>query len=199
MSSLDKKQLEDFFEALGKQLKDPAEIYLTGGIAAWYWGGVRSTADIDFALRASSNWEKVESILLEISQSMKIPLQFSEDISRWGLVGYREFMEDARLFGKWGLLDVYVLSVPIWSVGKLNRYEPQDIEDLEVVFKKQQPSLESLIEVWVKSLQQSPRSSASFQFIKRVEDFLKNYGKEIWGQGFELKKIIEKIHQQLKR
>lgn len=187
MFSLDQKYLESFFEALGKKLKAPVKIYLTGGVAAWYWGQVRPTVDLDFALEAPAAWEQTEKILIALSQKMKIPLQFSEDISRWGLIGYSNFKEEAKFLGKWNLLEVYVLSVAVWSVGKLSRYEVQDVEDLQRVFKKQKPSLEALLKVWKKALQDSPRSSASFQFVKRVEDFLKNYGKIIWGKSFDYK------------
>lgn len=180
-----RRQVEQFFEKLGEQLSSPARIYLTGGVASWFWGGDRPTQDIDFGLQSTSrNMPKVEMAIQKVSKSLDIPVQFSEDISRWGTVGVANYKKKAKLYKKIGKLSVYLLDPAVWSIGKINRYYHSDIQDLRRVLKKQKLDFKKLTKLWVQALRESPRSSHHFLFIKTAEDFIRHYGKEIWGKRF---------------
>lgn len=176
-----KSQINQFFKEVGRRISWPVEIYLTGGVLAWFYGGIRPTQDLDFALLSKDQWEKAARILKEISQEQRIPIEFAEDISRWGMIGYSNFKKGAKLFDQFGSIKVFLLDPVIWSVGKIARYTTDDVTDLVAVFKKHKPDKEKVKKIWKEALEQSPRSSESHLFQKKVADFFKHYEKEIWG------------------
>jgi hypothetical protein len=179
-----KSSIHHFFKKLSHRIDQPIRIYLTGGIAAWFLGGVRPTQDIDFALLTKSDWAKISEQILRLSKEENIPVQFTEDISRWGMIGFKNFKKGAKRYQKFGHVEVYLLDPLIWSVGKIARYTQDDLEDMIAVFKKQKCTPQNVINTWVQALQESPRSSEHHLFIKKVEDFLKNAGPKIWGKKF---------------
>jgi len=193
-----KSDLDKFFLEVEKRLQQPVEIYLTGGVLAWFYGGVRPTLDIDFALKTGGKWEEASRVLREVGQRLGIPLEYSEDISRWGMIGYSNFTEGARLYKKFGALSVYTLDPLVWSVGKLSRYTADDLSDLLAVFKKQKPDPDKVVRVWAQALLESPRSTEHHLFVKKVEDFLSFHGKEIWGKSFDFSKRIEDFRARLR-
>ncbi len=186
-----KKDIDYFFKAASKRVQIPAKIYLTGGIASWFMGGKRPTQDIDFALQCEKQWEETARVLRETSEGLKIAIQFSEDISRWGMIGYSNFRKGARLYKNFGKISVFLLDPIIWSVGKITRYTADDIKDMEAVFKKMKVKPENLVKLWAQALLESPRSSAQSLFVKKVRDFLENSGLKIWGKKFEPKHFFD--------
>lgn len=177
-----KSDLDKFFHAVGERIQWPVEIYLTGGVLAWFFGGVRPTQDLDFALQAGKKWNETATIFKQISRAQSLPIEFSEDISRWGMIGYPDFKEGAKLYKKFGTVKVFFLDPVIWSVGKMARYTSDDVADMVAVFKKQQPSKAKVKRIWQEALKQSPRSSESHLFQKKIEDFFKHYERKIWGK-----------------
>ena len=112
------------------------------------------------------------------------------------MVGIKDYEKGARFYKRFGTVSVHLLDVGVWSVGKINRYYRSDLDDLRVVLRKQKPDLRKIVGIWAKALRESPRSSASILFVKTVEDFLKNYGREIWGDRFheeEAKKEFRRL------
>ena len=183
--------IDRFFLEVSREIVVPVRVYLTGGIASWFMGGDRPTEDIDFGLSvAKGHWDQVEKSFQGVSQRLNIPIQFSDDIGRWGMVGVSGYEKGSRLYKKFAKISVYLLDPAIWSVGKINRYYRSDVEDLRAVLKKQKTTPIKLIQAWAKALRESPRSSAQLLFVKTGEDFLKNYGNEIWGEGFDSAKSI---------
>ncbi len=193
------KELEQFFEKLALKITTPVQIYLTGGIAALYWGGRRPTVDLDFALQADANWDEISKILIEQGEREGIPLEFTEDISRWGMVGFGDFKKGAKLFKQWGEFQVYFLDPIIWSVGKMNRYTGDDIADMVAVFKKQKIDAKKAIQIWSQAFLESPRSTELGLFKKKVLDFLSHSGPKIWGPSFDSKKSALKFCQLISR
>ena len=189
------KDLDPFFEKLAKKIKTPIQVYLTGGIAALYWGGRRPTVDLDFALQSDENWDEISKIFMEQGEREKIVLEFSEDISRWGMVGFSDYKKGAKLFKTWGQVKVYFLDPIIWSVGKMNRYTGDDNADMVAVFKKQNVDPEKAIQIWSQAFLESPRSTELGLFKKKVGDFLTHSGPKIWGNSFESNDLIKKFYQ----
>jgi hypothetical protein len=175
-----KKDIDRFFEEFAKRCARPIEIYLTGGIAAWFLGGNRPTRDIDFAVSDGS--EEVARSLDQVSRELEIPIQYSDDIQRWGMINLPALYEGAALHKKFGSVAVYLLAPEKWAIGKLNRYLESDLEDLTNVFRKQKPELQKTLAYWRRALRESPASPQQSLFKHQVNHFLKNYGKSIWGE-----------------
>ncbi|MBF0491937.1 MAG: hypothetical protein HQM15_04075 [Deltaproteobacteria bacterium] len=187
---MNKKKLEQFFKNISKRLKYPAEFYLTGGVAAWFLGNSRPTEDLDFALKCKTNWEEISKELQLVSKNDQIPIEFSEDISRWGMVGYSDFTKGAKLIRQYPKLKIYLLDPVIWSVGKMNRFTENDVRDILKVFRKQKVSFHKVIKIWSEALKNSPKSSEQILFIKKVEAFFKKEGHKIWAKNFDEKKAF---------
>ena len=186
--------IDRFFREVGKRISLPVQVYLTGGIASWIMGGQRPTEDIDFGLKTpAGKWHEAEKIFQEISHALGIPIQFSENISRWGMIDLLNYEKSAKLYKKFGKVSVYHLDLHSWSIGKMGRYYQSDIEDMVNVFKIQKPNVRTLVKKWSEALRKSPRSSSQILFIKAVEDFLKNYGRAIWGEKFDIQKNIDQF------
>lgn len=186
-----KSDLTKFFQTAAKQINTPVKIYLTGGVAAWYWGGTRPTLDIDFALKAGKNWDEVANVFRKVSDQLGIATEFSEDISRWGMIGYPNFERGAKFYRRWGTIEVYFLNPLAWSVGKLARYTSDDVADLEAVFIKQKLDPKKAIKIWAQAHRESPLSTEQGLFQKKVADFLKHSGRKIWGKDFDNKFLEE--------
>lgn len=197
-----KGDLDRFFREASKRLEIPVRVYLTGGVASWLLGGDRPTSDIDFGLKTggrASNWSKAQEAFQETSRLLGIPIQFSEDIARWGMIGPLNYEKSAKLYKRFGKISVLLLDPISWSIGKMNRYYRSDMEDLVAVFKSQKPPLSKVLKGWAQVLKKSPRSSSQFLFIKVVEDFLKEHGKKIWGSKFDSVKAFQKFKSKASR
>lgn len=180
-----KSDLSKFFKAVAQRVQVPVSVYLTGGIAAWFWGGTRPTLDLDFALKAGNHWEDIAEIFREVSAQLNIPVEFSEDISRWGMIGISQFEKGAKFYQRWGKIRVYFLDPLVWSVGKMARYTSDDVADLEAVFKKQKVTPKRAIQIWARAFRESPRSTEQSLFQKKVADFFKHSGPKIWGKTLD--------------
>ena len=179
--------IDRYFREAAKGLKRPVRVYLTGGVASWLMGGGRPTVDIDFAVKASrAGWMNAEKAFSGTSLKLGIPAQFSEDISRWGMIEIPGYEKTAKFYKTFGTVSVYFLSEIAWSVGKLTRYHQSDLQDLVTVFKKGRPSLPKALRIWAAAVRKSPKSSSQFLFLKNVENFLGGYGRKIWGPSFSL-------------
>lgn len=191
-----KSDLSRFFKTAAQQIQVPVKVYLTGGVAAWFWGGIRPTIDLDFALKTEDHWEEIAEVFREVSDQLNIPVEFSEDISRWGMIGFPQFEKNAKFYQRWGKIRVYFLDPLVWSVGKMARYTSDDVADLEAVFKKQKVSPKKVIQIWARAFRESPRSTEQSLFQKKVADFLKHSGPKIWGKTFDAETLIATFKNQ---
>lgn len=186
--------VDRFFQEVSKSVDISVSVYITGGVASWFMGGNRPTEDIDFGLKTfKQKWNEVESIFQEASRRLGLPIQFSENISRWSMIEIPDYERKALPYKKFGKISVSFLDPVSWSIGKVSRYYQSDVDDLRVVFKKQKPKIEEVIRVWSEALQKSPKSSDQFLFLKTSADFLKTYGKEIWGKSFEAEGYLKQL------
>lgn len=190
-----KGDVNRFFREAAKEVKSPVGIYITGGVASWFMGGNRPTQDIDFGFRVKGKDQSdMAQIFGRVSRRLGIAIQFSENISRWGMIDLPHYEKRAKLYRRFGKVSVYFLDIGSWSIGKLSRYYASDVSDLVAVFKKQKSDPSELIKLWAEALKKSPRSSEQFLFVKNVEDFLKHYGPTIWGRRFDPRKKIAIFH-----
>lgn len=174
-----KSQVRKFFKVFSEKEKQNLKIYLTGGIAAMFYGGARPTEDIDFAISLSN--EEIVRHLDETSQFLSVPIQYSTDIQRWGMINIPDYQKGAAFLFSEASIDVYVLSPEKWGIGKLSRFFEDDVQDLYKVFSTQKPDLKKCLKYWERALAESPDSPAKKIFKNNVNYFLRKYSEEIWG------------------
>ena len=179
-------EAEIFFAGLGRDLKRPVVIALTGGIAAGLLADPRVTDDIDFAiLRAIQADEDLEKELQQAARRHKVVLQYSRDIDRWSSVTFLDWKKHSQPWKKFGKLEVRILDPYYWSIGKIARGTEWDLRDLEMVFKAQKMDWKKAAKLWARALRKSPPSSALFNARQRMERFFGSSGKKIWGAKFD--------------
>ena len=183
---------ETFFKRLSAELKSPLTLVLTGGAAAFLFGGSRPTLDLDFSAQPSkaSAWDETAALLNRMSEELKLPVQYSEDISRWSMISLLDWREHTLLYKKYGKLEVRLLHPKHWSIGKISRGYDTDFEDIKVVLKLKNIPYEEIVPFWAQALRDSEPSSEVFQAKKLIEEFLKDYGKAIWGKDFDAKAAL---------
>jgi len=181
-----------YFRILGKLFPHPAQVILTGAAAGALYGRIRSTRDINFALKLKARstktrnelWRIFSEAARETTLRTRIAVEYAEDIDRWSQITYLDYARYTRTFKKFGRLDVRLLEPPYWSIGKFARYLEPDIRDLVEVLKKTETSWKVLVPVLGRALKKSPKSTACFQFRRQVEDFLTGYGWRVWGRRY---------------
>ena len=186
------KMVDDFFNELGKELKYPVKIILTGAMAGAILGCVRPSEDIDFEINLSrdSPAENIDNAIQAVSQRLKLPSQYSENIEGWSQIAFLDYREKSLPYKKFGNIDVRVLAPEHWTIGKISRYLPLDQMDVSAVLKKRSISWKNMAAVWGQALKKSPLSDQSREFKNHVTDFLKKEGKKVWGGNFDAEKAI---------
>lgn len=165
-------------------------------------GSTRLSIDIDFAvllpgrLRSRPDaWSVIETALQETVRQTGIAANFASDIDRWSSITLLDYLKRTALYKRFGRAEVRILDPSYWAIGKLGRYLKSDIEDLAQVLKTKPPRLASVLRLWGRALRASPPSTACFQFRQNVEQFLRDHGRSIWGDPFELSGAVEAFHR----
>jgi hypothetical protein len=112
------------------------------------------------------------------------------------MISLLDYQRTAIPYKKFGTVDVRTLDPVYWSIGKFTRYLKPDIQDLIIVLKKKKVPPAKLAKTLGKALRQSPPSTQGFQFRRHVEQFLKEYGRKIWGPKFDPAVFIRNFHKQ---
>ena len=196
-------EITRYFKSLAKHYGKPCRVILTGASAGALLGRVRGTLDVDFEVELKKSsprktreaWEKFQAACSRASAETGIAAQYSEDIDRWSMISYLDHQKHTPLFRKFGPLKVRVLEPEYWAIGKLTRYLDQDVRDLVHVFKRRKVSGHGLAKLLGIALKQSPKSTACYLFRRQVEDFLKTYGREIWGKRYLFEETVRIFHQ----
>ena len=172
-----------FFEDLSRRVDRPIQIVLTGGAAAILQGTSRATFDIDFELRlkkaSDSSWDQVQKAIAETSTATGVAAQYGEDIHQWSAIVLPS--KQSRLYRRFGKVEVRILNPGLWAIGKLARYLSSDVQDLRIVLKATETRPKAMATLWGTALGMSPASSSQGTFRKQVENFIEQYGREIWG------------------
>ena len=191
---LNRRLIDRFFKVLSGQLDRKAHVVLTGAAAGNLLGDVRPSSDIDFAINIKESnpqsWEKIEAAIRDTIRDTGLNANYAQDIDRWGLISLMDYLKHTLPYQQFGLIKVEILAPAYWSIGKMTRYLQLDIRDMVRVFKKQKIAYQELARTWGAALKKSPRSTALFQFRKHVEDFLRHYGRSIWGKTFDPERAV---------
>ncbi len=183
-----------FFKILAENLDRKAYVLLTGAAAGNVLGKIRPSNDIDFAIRLADqdrkSWDQIHEAVQKTIRLTGINANYIDDIDRWGLISLMDYMKHTLPYQQFGQIKVEVLEPAYWSIGKMTRYLAPDIQDMIQVFKKQRVLCSELTQIWALALKKSPRSTTLFDFIKHVEDFLKHYGRQVWGKSFNAEEEI---------
>ena len=185
---MNRRQIDQFFTAVDRQLQSPARVIVTGAAAGALWGHVRPSLDIDFAIHASqakTTWADIEAAVEQAKQMTGVAANYAIDIDRWGAISLMDYRRHTHRYKVFGRLAVHLLDPAYWTIGKLTRYLQPDIEDIVAVLKRRRHACEPLVRLWGLALSKSPRSASCAQFRRQVEDFLGRHGRRVWGRAFD--------------
>ncbi len=188
-----KNDIDVFFEKLSNEWKHPTEIILIGGAAALLFGGVRPTLDVDFQFqfKEACSFNAFSEAVAKVVHQTGVQAQFSDNVDRWSSLSFLDFDKNIILYKTFNEIKVYLAHPLYWSIGKIGRYLVSDCQDMIEVFKKNPFDPIKLAQLWRKALSKSPRSEQLFVMKKYMIDFFRHYGQKIWGDTFDLKKIIQ--------
>ena len=191
--------IDRFFRILAKEFDQPATVILTGAAAGSLLGHIRTSRDIDFAVRVArpgeDTWERLASAIDRARQRVGIEVNYAEDIDRWSSVTLLDYRRHTTAYRRFGALQVQVLDPIYWAIGKLGRYLEIDVNDLVAVLRHHRVPAHRAVEVWGSALRSSPKSAALFQFRRQVEHFLRTYGKTVWGRAFDPEAAVRRFHR----
>ena len=196
--------IDRFFRILAKEFDQPATVILTGAAAGSLLGHIRTSRDIDFAVRVArpgeDTWERLASAIDRARQRVGIEVNYAEDIDRWSSVTLLDYRRHTTAYRRFGALQVQVLDPIYWAIGKLGRYLEIDVNDLVAVLRHHRVPAHRVpahraVEVWGSALRSSPKSAALFQFRRQVEHFLRTYGKTVWGRAFDPEAAVRRFHR----
>ena len=197
-----KNLIDRFFRELDREWKRPAQIILTGAAAGALLGHVRPSMDVDFEIhipkRKKNGVPSLEDAIRCVSDKTGVQVNYSEDISHWSMINFLDYRKKALPYKKIGRLEIKIMSPEYWTIGKMTRYLEIDIQDMVKIIRKREIRPEVLIKLWIKALISSPLSLSLSQFRDHVNDFLKRYGKKIWGKNFEAQRAITLFNQRVK-
>lgn len=190
-----RKSLVDlFFKELDREWKKPARIILTGAAAGALLGHIRPSMGVDFEIHISKNKKRgvrsIEEVLQKVSKKTGVQINYSEDISHGSMINFLDYRKKVLPYKKIGQLEIKIMSPEYWTLGKMTRYLEIDIQDMVQIIKKRKIRPEVLIKLWAKALLASPLSLSLSQFRDHVNDFLKRYGRKLWGKSFDAKRAI---------
>ena len=191
------RAIERFFKTLSAEFGGPATIIVTGAAAGALWGRIRPSQDIDFGVQLVGRvaWDRFQASVQRTIQRTGIPVNYAEDIDRWGSVTLLDYRRHTTLYRRFGTLTVRLLDPAYWAIGKLGRYFALDVDDVVKVLKRRKVPAASAVRVWGRALRASPKSAALTQFRTQVEHFLRAYGRTIWGKGFDPDAAIQQFHR----
>ena len=189
-------QLEQFLRALAVQWKRPLKIILTGAWAVAIWGHVRATQDVDFEVNGlkAIDGEAFDAAARAAGEAAGLAVQYSTNIDRWSSIVLLDYRRHTKRWKRVGALDVHVLDVRHWSIGKINRYIDRDIQDLIEAFRRLKPHPVKLAQFWRKAIAQSPASTQQWQTKQQALSFFRQHGRTIWGDRLPLQQI-EQVFQ----
>ena len=178
--------IKTFFQDLDRRITKPIQVILTGGAAAVLRGSGRATYDIDFEVRFANSrdntpqhWDALQSALAQTGQATGITPQYDENIDRWNAIPLPT--RKSQRYAVFGRVEVLLLDVGLWAIGKLTRYLSSDISDLREILGKTKPPPRALARLWGVALGLSAPSNMQALFRRQVDAFFEAYAQEIWG------------------
>lgn len=194
-----KERVHEFFEVLARELDRPARVILIGAAAGALWGSTRPSQDVDFEIQLAHPDPSAEKgFLAAVQRTVErtgLQANYAEEIGRWGMISLLDYRQHTSRYRRFGKLEVHLLDPAYWAIGKLDRYVQSDVQDIELVLRKQESPWDHVVHVWGRALRESPLSEAGLLYRKHVEHFLRMHGRDIWGTHFDAAAAIRAFHR----
>ena len=192
-----------YFKIVSRHFDEPSEVILTGAACGSFYGRIRASMDVDFAIRfKTTSAATKEKLWFEFKEATRkatirtgMAAQYAEDIDRWSMISFLDYRKKARPFRHFGKIEIRLMDPVHWSIGKFMRYLSLDTRDLIQVLKRTKTAWEPEVRTLGRALRKSPRSTNSFLFRKHVEHFLTTYGRFVWGKKFNPGKALRQFHR----
>ncbi len=126
------REIREFLEALGREFHGRAQVYLVGGAALVFEGLRPSTLDIDVKLEVDPS---LRGRLIDAVRSLKDRLQLNvEEASPADFIPLPAGADDRRIWvGKFGDIDAFHFDLYSVALGKIDRGQEKDFEDVEAL------------------------------------------------------------------
>lgn len=195
------RDLHRFFEDLARRVDFPVRLFLLGGAAALLYGSRRVTHDVDFEVHLvpesgrsrEARWKVLQGAIQKAGAATGVTPQYSEDVDRWSLIVLPGYRRASRLYRRFGRVEVRLLSPLHWAIGKLARYLPSDLQDLETVFKHEPGDPHQAARLWGRALGGSPTSSLMPLFRQQVLYFFRECAPRIWGKAVDPAQLCQEF------
>jgi hypothetical protein len=189
---MDRETLDHFFQEISRTVKGPTRVYLTGGTVSYPWGGNRPPEGATFGLHCTgpAAWD-LQNDIEAAGETSGMPVALKGMPGLFEKAYLPDYKKGATLYKRFGRLSVYLLDWKVWSIGKLGRGELADLRDLKVVLQKVRPSPIEALKVWAQALKGGIMPAHSTAFVRAVENFFRQFGREIWGGHLEPERILE--------
>jgi len=168
-----KDLIVQFMRLMGRNARNPARVYFTGGCTAVSYGWRETTIDID--VRFSPENDELYRSLAEAKETLHVnvetasPPEFIPEVPGW---------EDRSIFvAREGQIDFYHFDPYSQALSKLRRKHEKDIRDVESMFREELINADKLVD-----------------YFYRIKPFLYKYP-AIDQQGFE-ESVLEMAQQQ---
>lgn len=124
------REIREFLEALGREFHGRAQVYLVGGATLVYEGLRPTTLDIDLSFEVDP---ALHGRLIDAVRALKDRLQLNiEEASPADFIPLPAGAQDRRIWiGKFGDVDAFHFDLYSVSLGKLDRGQEKDFEDVE--------------------------------------------------------------------
>ncbi len=145
-ASADASKIHAFMAALGKAVKSPGRVYLTGGATALLHGWRASTVDVD--LKADPEPQGMFEAIAVLKNSLNVnielaaPDQFIPELPGW--------RERSLFITRHGLLEFYHYDLYSQALAKLQRGHERDLVDVEAMLKHDLIATARLLELFQK-------------------------------------------------
>ena len=130
---VERSMIDMFLQELGRRVRRPGKLYLTGG-AALVHAGMRgegaATADIDLKLDAA-NEDEVQDALRQLKDLLNIDLELA-----WPgdfLPAPPSWEAGSQYVGRYGALEVFYVDFVFLALAKVARGSERDLGDLEAL------------------------------------------------------------------
>ena len=152
------REIREFLEALGREFHGCAQVYLVGGATLVYEGLRPTTLDIDLSLAVDS---AQHGRLIEAIRSLKQRLQLIiEEASPADFIPLPSGAQDRRIWiGKFGDVDAFHFDSYSFALGKIDRGQEKDFEDVDGLLDAGRIELERLRQYYEEILPRCGRES----------------------------------------
>lgn len=131
VNPVDAGRIRRFLEELGRSLREPTEIFLTGGASAVLEGWRATTADVDLKIVPD---REIFAVLPRIKEDLRIkvelatPSDFIPELPRW--------RERCRPVGRFGSAEVHHVDFCSQALAKVERGFEKDLADVREMIRR---------------------------------------------------------------